>query len=230
MTNRDEIHIWGDSLGRGVMYSAERGRYLISAERCDRTLTDIGLHVVNHSVMGRTAPQGLEAYRQAAPCPGSVCVVEYGGNDCDLDWPAVAAGTPICAAVELPAFEDALCEHIQLAMLRGERPLLVTPPPLHAERYFRWVCRGLDEQAVLKALGDVQHIYRWQERYANAVRRAAQRTGCALFDLRDAFLAAAPGADLYSPDGIHPNDEGYRLISQAVAAFLEQHHANCIAC
>ena len=223
MTNFDEIHIWGDSLGRGISYSSEKEKYLISPERCDKQLAAwYGVRVVNHSVMGHTAPQGLENYRMAEARPGSVCVLEYGGNDCDLDWPAVAAGEPVRARTPLDVFEETLCDAVRIALLRGERPLLVTPPPLHAERYFHWVSRNLDEAAILRALGDVQHIYRWQERYANAVRRAAQRAGCPLFDLRDAFLGAPAGADLHCADGIHPNDAGYRLISGAAATFLEQ--------
>lgn len=223
MTTFDEIHIWGDSLGRGVTYSQEKGRHVISPERCDKRLAAAcGARVLNHSMMGRTAPQALAEYRLAEPRPGAVCAVEFGGNDCDLDWPAVAAGQPVSARVELPAFSEALSDFILLARQRGERPVLVTPPPLHAGRYFRWVCRGLDARAVLRALGDAQHIYRWQERYANAVREAARLAACPLFDLRDAMLGCEGYPALISADGIHPSDAGYAELTKAALAFAEK--------
>jgi hypothetical protein len=93
---------------------------------------------------------------------------------------------------------------------------LVTPPPLDAQRFFNWVTKGLDAEAVLRYLVDVQNIYRWQERYAIAVRDVALETGCDIFDLRDVFLARMDVADLISLDGMHPNTKGHMLIAESL--------------
>ena len=157
------------------------------------------------------------AYRLSEDGKHSVIVIEYGGNDCDLNWPAIAAGPRghHDAKVPLALFREKLGEFVQLIRLSGGRAILVTPPPLEASRYFNWVTRGLHAAAVLDYLGDVQHIYRWQERYALAVRDVAHILNCELLDVRDFFLAERNFQDLLCVDGIHPNARGQALITRA---------------
>ena len=216
-----EIHVWGDSLARGVIYNEARERYAISSERCiNRLQQALGCKVENHSNMGATVLDGLVLLERFQPVPGALCAVEFGGNDCDLLWKEVAAHPEraIAARVDLPVFQEGLQRFVKMIRSRNMKPLLVTPLPLHAERYYRWVSRGLDADAVLRALGDVNHIYRWQERYAIAVRDVAQETHCPLLDLRDVLLARPDYENLMCIDGIHPNDNGHRVLAEAVLA------------
>ena len=182
--------------------------------------------VVNHAMMGETAPSGLARFVATPENRGALCVIEYGGNDCDLDWARVCdfPDEPILAKVTLEDFAAALRGFVTAARERGMEPLLVTPPPLHARRYFATVTRGLDADRVLSALGDVEHIYRWQERYTIAMRQIAAELGCRLLDVRDAFLAQRHTEALMSGDGIHPSDAGHRLIADTA---LEAIHKRC---
>ena len=214
-----EIHIWGDSLARGIIYNEVNKRYAISRERCSTRLQEaLGCKLENHAAMGATVLDGLALFERFSPVPGALCAVEFGGNDCDLNWKVVSENpdAAIEPKVPLDVFEEGLTAFVNRIRARDMKPLLVTPLPLHAERYFRWVSRGLDSDAVLKALGDVYHIYRWQERYAIAVRNAARSTHCRILDLRDVFLAQPDYERLMCLDGIHPNDAGHRVLSDAV--------------
>jgi hypothetical protein len=98
--------------------------------------------------------------------------------------------------------------------------VLITPPPLVAERFVPWVSRGLNEENILRYLGDAHHVYRWQEQYGLAVHKVARHTQCKLFDLRAFFLRERVLGDLYCIDGMHPNEEGHRVIYQAVEQML----------
>lgn len=110
--------------------------------------------------------------RPEAACDAAL--IEFGGNDCDYDWAQVAAHpeqdhqpkTP------LPLFIAQLRDMIDLVRQKGMQPVMMTLPPLHAQRYFvsspETACRGT---GILRWLGDVQHIYRWHERYNAAVMR-----------------------------------------------------------
>ena len=39
MSSFPEIHIWGDSLGRGITFSPDKNKYVISPDRCDAALS-----------------------------------------------------------------------------------------------------------------------------------------------------------------------------------------------
>ncbi|NCC76494.1 MAG: SGNH/GDSL hydrolase family protein [Clostridia bacterium] len=216
------IHVWGDSIGKGVVFDESRGRYAISGQRWATQIEQqLGICIHNHARMGAVIRDGLKELERSTDLTGAVAVIEFGGNDCDLPWAAVAAEPeqehPAKVPVEI--FRQLLGQFISQVRARGARPLLVTPPPLDAPRYFAWVTRQLNAQAVAAYLGDIQHIYRWQERYAIAVRDVALQLNCELFDLRDAFLAERDVASYLCLDGIHPNERGQSLIARAV---LEQ--------
>lgn len=216
-----EIHVWGDSLARGVIYNEEKGRYAISRERCTARLkTALNCAVENHSNMGATVLDGLKSFEKFTPVPDALCAVEFGGNDCDLDWAYVAEhpDESMAPKVSLALYKEKLSEFVNGIRARGMKPLLITPLPLHAQRYFNWVTRGLDGEAVRRALGDIYHIYRWQERYSVAMRCVATALGCELLDMRDVFLAQPDYERLMCIDGIHPNDEGHRVIADAAVA------------
>ena len=78
---------------------------------------------------------------------------------------------------------------------------------------------GLDRLRILKYLGDVEHIYRWQERYARTVTRVAREEGVLLFDARDHFLSLARLDQHMCVDGIHPNEKGHGVLLEAIRAF-----------
>ena len=129
-------------------------------------------------------------------------------------WPSPTAATP------LPLFEETLRAFVKAVRERGLKPILVTPPPLMAQRFLAWVSQGLDRKAIRRYLGDVQHVYRWQERYDLAVRRVALSLRCALFDLRDALLASPDYPGLCSVDGMHLNEQGHLFAAKAVEEAL----------
>ncbi|MDD2533378.1 MAG: SGNH/GDSL hydrolase family protein [Eubacteriales bacterium] len=217
------IHIWGDSIGKGIIFDEARSRYSLTAwSYADQIKETFGIPVHNHARMGATVIEGLKTLQTRGfdeqVHQDEIIAIEYGGNDCDLNWAQIADNPEQdhSAKVPLPIFREKLMDFVQLVRKSGGRPVLVTPPPLEATRYFNWVTKGLNATSILKFIGDVQHIYRWQERYALVVRDVAQKTGCELFDIRDHFLSNRHFADLLCVDGIHPNQKGQALITQLV--------------
>ena len=217
-----EIRIWGDSVAKGIFFNEEKQRYALSSSRCTDLLEEkTGVSVYNHAVMGATAADGLKAFLQRPASPNALCAIEYGGNDCDLDWAYVAQHPEemVQAREPLANYGETLRQWVEAVRERDMEPVLVTPPPLHAERYFGWVSQNLNAEAILSALhGDVCSIYRWQERYAVTMRNIATQTRCMLWDLRDVFLARLDYPALMCVDGIHPNEAGYRVIAESVLA------------
>jgi acyl-CoA thioesterase-1 len=218
----ESISIWGDSIGKGIVFDEARGRYAICRDNYAFKLKQEGVPVENHSVMGFTVCQAIEKMQEKDMRPGGVAAIEFGGNDCDLDWKAVSEAPDMQheARTPLHLFKDALAGMARRVRAFDMRPVLVVPPPIDAEKYFAWVSKNLNPKAILKYLGDVQHIYRWQERYALAVAEVGMKLNCTVLNLRDAFLAARDFKALLCVDGIHPSHSGHALIWKEVDALM----------
>ncbi len=226
MKQVQSIGVWGDSVMKGVIYDEEKARYtLLSESGADKASRKLGLRLFNRSRMGCTVTKGLSLLKkdlQKAERPCDAALIEFGGNDCDYAWEEVAAHPEAehQPKTPLPLFVSQLRDMIALVRQKGMEPVMMTLPPIHAQRYFDFFTRGgLSKDNVLAWLGDVQHIYRWHERYNAAVVRVAQACGCPLADVRDAFLAERDYGDLLCADGIHPNEKGHLLMENVLEGF-----------
>ncbi len=111
---------------------------------------------------------------------------------------------------------------IRLLRESGRKVVLTTLPPINSELYLRFLCRdGLSRENIVRWLGDVEHIYRWQESYSGMVEQLAREERVPLIDLRGAFLRdnRRPEA-LLCADGIHPSMQGQGLIFDTLSSFL----------
>ncbi len=222
------IGVWGDSLLAGVVLDEKAGRYSILENNAAASLAKkIGVTIRNNSKFGCTAPKGMKFLTRALEMDTefSAAILEYGGNDCDFDWAQVAAAPEEEHIPKTPLDEFFRCYADMIACIRakGIEPVLVSLPPLDAERYFDWITRnGLSRENILSWLGDVQHIYRWHERYSNAVSSLARKYNCHFIDIRDAFLSVHRPGELMCADGIHPNQKGHALMEKVFLEYAEQ--------
>lgn len=213
---RTVVSVWGDSIGKGIMFDTARNRHVICRDSWETALKQKGVDVHNYAVMGCTAPKGVTLMTEERLEKGGVAVIEFGGNDSDLDWKAVCEEPEKSAdsfvRVTLPDFRSALTSMVEKARSFGVMPVLSTPLPVIADRYFDWISKPLDRDRILDYLGAAEYIYRWQERYDIAVREIAAKLNVKLFDIRTRFLQERRIGDFMSPDGIHPNEKGHALI------------------
>ncbi|MFZ2634992.1 MAG: SGNH/GDSL hydrolase family protein [Rectinemataceae bacterium] len=219
------VCMFGDSVARGIVLD-ETGKYSPIRESFGALAASrLGIELVNKSRFGCTITKGRELLahylaRAASPAP-SVALLEFGGNDCDFHWDQIA-GAPREKHEPLTPIET--FGRIYRDMIDSLRancitPILMTLPPLEPERYFAWFTRtGLDGSAILSWLGDVHQIYRWHERYNEAVWETALDKDCPIVDIRAAFLEHKNYRDYICNDGIHPNKAGHRLIEEALLA------------
>ena len=209
------VLLFGDSIGRGVVYNEERKRYCLAADRCTKLLSARGIPVDDHSRMGATIQDGYRELMETQLLPEDVAVIEFGGNDCDMDWAAIAQQPEAEHEPRVPLedFRRLLRQCLDSIRRCGATPVAVIPPPLMPDRYFRWVSRDQDAEAILRYLGDEGRIYRWQELYADAVRDTAEAADCRLLDVRRLLLQRRDLPGLMCLDGIHPNNAGHSYLS-----------------
>ncbi|PWL55986.1 MAG: SGNH/GDSL hydrolase family protein [Clostridiales bacterium] len=215
-----KIAIYGDSILKGVIYDEKTRHYSVANEAFEKLAEELpDVQISNFARFGCTIRKGYRYFTDALK-KGLQCdsvVVEFGGNDADFNWAEVSAhpeeehlpNTP------LHAFEELLVEMLRELKTKGIRPILMSLPPIHAERYLDFLAaKGLSKENILRWLGDVQMIYRFQEMYSNAITKIAYMTETLLADVRAAFLDKHNFAELFCQDGIHPNEKGQILVRQ----------------
>ena len=218
------ITVYGDSILKGVLL--ENKRYVVNREWEQRFAEQFDCTVTNRSRFGCTIRKALAVIRHdcAMREPSELAVLEFGGNDCNFDWAAVASDPDGEYQAKTPAgeFLDDYREAIGLVRDSGAVPVVLTLPPIHSERYLRFICRsGLDRGNIVRWLGDVEHISRWQADYSELAKEAAQAEGVRCVDLRSAFPREPGALEKYlCEDGIHPSRLGQKLIFDTLCAGL----------
>lgn len=222
---------FGDSVMKGVVIDKENSpvngiKYKISKEgfaaRCRRKL---GINVENFARFGGVVTQGdkfVDRYSEKIK-ESDFVLFEYGGNDCDYNWREISENpegehhpkTPI------PQFIEHYSKLIDKVRSLGARPVMLSLPALDPERFFKHVSKGLNADNILKWLhGKILNIDRWHERYNMEIFRLAEAKKVPVVDITSVFLERKNFSDYICDDGIHPNDEGHRLIEGAIVDFL----------
>lgn len=219
------VCIFGDSIMKGVIFDAIKGRYIFLK---NSFLNMLGMNsstkVDNYAKFGCTITAGkkiIEKHLETLP-NYNYTALEFGGNDCDFDWKAVSERPDDIHLPKTPLdeFESIYSEVIDSVRGKGSKPVMFTLPPLNAHRYFEWISKGLNADNILHWLGDVERIYRWHEMYNLTVLKIATVKNVMLIDIRKAFLEARNYLSLLCEDGIHPNEAGHALISDVIRKSL----------
>lgn len=220
-----KITVYGDSILKGVLL--EDGKYRINREWEERLSREHGVEIRNKAHFGSTIGKAMGLIRKDAEKPGEageLAVLEFGGNDCDFDWAAISADPDGEYSSKTPPerFREEYREAARLIRRGGREPVLLTLPPIHARRYLRYICRdGLSQENILRWLGDVDAIYRWQRMYSEMVSCIAREEGLRVIDLRGCFLRDRHSPEeLLCEDGIHPSRVGQGLIFNTLSAAM----------
>ena len=211
------ICFFGDSVVKGVIYDEMKNRYSNLKTCFVNTFAQMAdISVKNYARFGCTVTKGIELLTKHKNELSSFShtILEFGGNDCDLNWSEISnsPNSIHLPNVPLPQFEEVYLKMIGIVKSAGSIPVLLSLPPLDADKFFVWVSKGLNRENILKYLGDVQYIYRWHESYSTAVKDLAKRQSTHFLDIREAFLKEKSYSDYLCSDGMHPNEKGHALI------------------
>lgn len=215
------VCIFGDSVAKGVVFDAVKNKYSLLKESFANIVErQQNISILNFARFGCTISMGSEILRrhESELKRFDYTILEFGGNDCDYNWAAIAedpfrqhvCNTPI------PQFNEKYMDLIGRVRQNGGRPVLLNLPPIDPKRYFRWISRGLNSSNIMTFLGEVDVIYRWQEMYSKAVEELAVKENIPLIDIRSGFLNRKNFSDYLCADGIHPNEKGHLLISRVI--------------
>lgn len=222
------VDFFGDSIGRGVVYDNDSGKYCFTRESFVNLVCEkFNLVINNFSKFGCTVTKGLGIIKKKMPennC--DIAVVEYGGNDSDFKWAEIASNP---AGLHLPntpldEFGRNYEEIIDTIRASGKQPVIMNLPPIDAQRYFKWFTRDINGDNVLEWLkGDTQYIYRFHEMYNMRVCTIAARKNVLLIDIRSALLEKVDYREYLCDDGIHLNEKGHLLVADTIENIIDRH-------
>ncbi len=225
--NRKHIHIWGDSILKGVVLDDETGTYQILSNNCvTRFVQKTNAKIFNHASFGMTTTKACQRIQRHLernpPEPDDIVLVEFGGNDCDFHWEDISIAPQEHHNPNTPIeiFDNKIQSIINMFHSFNIDPVMMSLPPIDPDRYFKWISRGLNSSNILLWLGDVNKIYRWQEAYSNIVIEAAKKNSLPLANIRKWLLVSDHYTGLICKDGIHPNENGHEMICNAFLSYV----------
>ncbi|GAB6991694.1 SGNH/GDSL hydrolase family protein [Paenibacillus pini] len=233
-SNDTKYIVSGDSISKGVIYDEVRSRYIILEENYVSLLqSKLKGGIRNTARFGNTLMKGMGNLRKdVLKDKPNIVLIEYGGNDCDFHWNEIADNPDAehNPKTDFKMFENILSEAISFLRSQHITPILMSLPPLNADKYFKWVSQSnpIAEQNILKWLGSVTKIYWWQERYNSTILKVSEMTKTPYIDVRGAFLEHPDFTKFLCSDGIHPNKDGHRIIYDKVLSFVEQNHSDLL--
>lgn len=221
------ITIWGDSILKGYSLDESGSRYIVLKNNCvDRFARETNTLISNHASFGMTTGKALgriaRSVERNPPAKNDIILVEFGGNDCDYHWSEISERPDDCHLPNTPieSFSGKMQAIIDAFRKYSIEPILMTLPPLEPNRYLDWISKGLSKDNILRWLGDVNKIYRWQEAYNEIVVDTAQKNGLRLINVRKNFLTNDRFTDSLCADGIHPNEAGHDTILDSFLGYV----------
>lgn len=197
----------GDSItngaGIGDVREEDTYRHLLQENLSRRTGYDV--EVINAGVNGditTTAIRRLE--RDVLRHKPHYVTIMFGVNDAGYYRPATdsMAETPRVTAQDFKSNLEAIIEAVQKT---HAEPVLVTPVPMNSayahKNFSAYLENGLNYLV---------------DEYADIIRDLSSRLRLHLIDVHRAF-SADPTTDKFVPDGIHPNRDGHRFITDIFA-------------
>ena len=149
--------------------------------------------------------------------------------------PLLSAETRADIGVEPVSYTDLRAHETTLSMFRetyeslivkvrelGCIPVMLSLPPIDSIKFYSYICSGFCTEKrnnVLRWLGGtVNTIGNWHEMYNLELYRIAAAEGVRLIDITTCFLSRRDFTELFCDDGMHPNEAGHHIISDAICA------------
>lgn len=216
-----KVALFGDSILRGVILD-DNNKYCFSKNIDWQFIENtLNVSIINKSRFGCEIVKGQKIVNDflLASDDIDVAVIEYGGNDSDFMWNEIALNpmSQHTSKTGIVEFEQKLRTLVLQLKAKGIKVVMMSLPPLDAQRYLNWVAENKKEKidSIMCFLGDVARIYRYQEIFSNAVMKVALENKCDFVDVRQKFLQNERFPDLMCADGIHPNEKGQKVIVDA---------------
>ena len=222
--NYKSIIVWGDSILKGIVSSDDLTQIRpIENNALFLTSQKLNIEVINKSIYGApiTKIRQTQLKNLAKGLKADICLIESGTNDCDYEWSQVSDNPSINhkPKVDLAEFIQILDTCVKTARENQITPVLVTSTPLVASWWFNYICLGLNKENIESFVTNQLHgteeiLFENQKKYSDSVKEYAIKNCVQFIDLREEFCKAQNKDLLMCKDGVHPNIEGHKFMSE----------------
>lgn len=223
-----EIYAFGDSVLKGVILENEK--YKVCKNRFSNICEEV-LNVVieNKAKFGSTISIGEKSFQKNMDMLDNpnveYVVLEFGGNDCDFKWQEISDNPNIehSPNIEINEFIKMYTEIIQMIKSKNKKPVLLSLPPIDSQRYMNKLSKNLNKENILKWMNNnIYFLTNWHERYNIEVFKLAMDNNISIIDITSKFLEQKDYSCFLCEDGIHPNERGHKLISEAIQEHISK--------
>ena len=213
-----KLVVFCDSILKGVITIPNSEKLFDTTENDSLSLAqkELGFELDNRSIYGNITSKGLVKLQKFYEKGGQAdfCVIEFGSNDCDYDWGTLVQKVP------LEDYLANLAAMIKLCRDHKVTPLMMGLIPYVCDDWFKTIIKGQNEAAILDFLGgSPEQLGKNQLIYKNAQADFVQENKVQFLDPWPIFQ---DHKELMCYDGIHPNEQGYQLLSKVWINFLSQ--------
>ena len=215
----NSIAVFGDSILKGIVTGTSDKRFeILNKNSLALASEKLGFTLYNYSVFGNiiSKAQKTLTYNLSKGLTVDVVIIESGGNDCDHDWIAMAKNpqNPPDYRTPIADFMRILDEMVHTVREHKMTPILMTMPPLVADRWYKTICNGSSPEIIKEyLLGDIHNLYRKHELYSLNIMEYAWKNNVQFVDMRKALLELPDYGEYMCLDGIHPNAKGYAYMA-----------------
>lgn len=219
---------FGDSVLKGIVFDKKTEKYQqIENSFANLSCSTFGIPITNFGKFGSTIETVEKSFMRYYDRLNDFqyIVFECGGNDCDHNWKEIAENPgglhyPRCT---IPEFTEKYNYLINKVKEMGKVPILLSLPPIDAERYLNTLSKSLNKENIMDWMdGCVQYITNWHERYNLEVFKIARDNSVDIIDITTVFLDMKDYRTYLCDDGIHPNEKGHSLIAETINAYVEK--------
>ncbi len=221
------ILAFGDSVMKGNVFDA--GHYTISNHRfTDIISKKMNVIIENKARFGETVTSGIKQIKRTKcllQAEYETVMLEYGGNDSDFDWQKISnePAEDHRSHTALDYFVRTYEEIIAMLRAMKKNVIMLSLPPIDAPQYFAHISTLYGKSNILSWLQqDILFLERWHNVFNMAVFKLAAENNNAIIDITSPFLCKKKYGTCFCADGIHPNEEGHKIIADSIISQIEQ--------
>ena len=216
-----KIIVIGDSILKGAVTGTDSGHLFDIIEDSSLNLAQkaLGFEMDNQSVFGNVITKGQRKLNKMLERgeTADFCIVEFCGNDSDYDWALVSDDPSVPHQQRTPLADYLRIYEEMINTLREHKitPVIMISPALCAERWFNHITNGHNRENILNFIGgDIEKPFKNQKKYDDALVALVAKLKVQTVNMREPMLESGHFDDLMCQDGIHPNEKGYRFMSE----------------